>query len=929
MKYPKFILIVILIIFISTNNFIFIAFAEDGPLENSANQVINFENESLPNKIIVSVGELFEKLKELGVTVTNGVIKAVKSVVSELKTRVFRIALRKGEDNVVGSGIIPAHATNYRVNNSLIEANSKIFVSFTSDMGNKTWNISEKVPGSGFTIKLSDVASEPLSFDYWIILVKEEGGVDEYAQVDPNQDNNVLPAEIKNKYQLLNNGALKRVAKDDPRDRIEVFIGNRAEITNFEPTLTIARWDDEVDFTLKPKAFNDVPLKDQGLRFEGEKIIFETPKMNFEMYEYTEGEGGYKYIWYLNEKPATNKVFFQIETSGLDFFYQPPLTQEYQSGYSEELKKEIVVSETQVKDLESNVLVERPENVVGSYAVYHQTKGGLNDINDKEYRAGKAFHIFRPHIIDAKGNETWGILNIDVTNGIYSVEIPQEFLDKAVYPIKSNDTIGYTTTGGTVDGAMSNTFLATTKTQANASGGTLTEIQAAVYDASGDHNIKLAVYNDSAGVAGSLVADSYPGEILITKYIKPTQDSQWMSSTNVSGTIVANNYYWLAANQPDSSVYHCKDTVATQYAYPTSDISNASWTMSAGATLWPLLDEEPYSDADYVMAQWTNDGDAFVVKLGSLTDPNVHTGHILRIRAGVEPQGSEHTHLKYELLQGTTVIGDSGVIELPFWSNPFNAYSFTLSEAEAANITDYTDLRVRVTDVTGAPASYTRVSWVRLEVPLSGGSGYVSQTYADFPTASAPTTSVWGYKYSIYATYAASPRQYAYPTSDISNNGWGDGWGTTSIYNKVDEEPYSDADFVYSLYNTDGIVGIVQLGSLVDPGVHTEHTLRVRMAGPHDTVIKYELLQGTTVIHSSGNFSTDPDGYPDAFDFTLTEGEAANITDYTDLRVRITAVTVSHASGYHAAACYWIRLETPLAAAAAEELIQPIIIQGD
>jgi len=35
----------------------------------------------------------------------------------------------------------------------------------------------------------------------------------------------------------------------------------------------------------------------------------------------------------------------------------------------------------------------------------------------------------------------------DIENGIYSVEIPQEFLDKAVYPIKSNDDFGYASIG--------------------------------------------------------------------------------------------------------------------------------------------------------------------------------------------------------------------------------------------------------------------------------------------------------------------------------------------------------------------------------------------------------------------------------------------------------------------------------------------------
>ena len=160
------------------------------------------------------------------------------------------------------------------------------------------------------------------------------------------------------------------------------------------------------------------------------------------MYEFTEDEGGYKYIWYLNEKPATNKIEFAIETSGgLDFFYQPALN-------AENKDPNLTCTETQCKDVDGSVVTERPVNVVGSYAVYHSTKGGMNDINGKEYKCGKAFHIYRPHIIDAEGKETWGILHIE--NGIYSVEIPQEFLDKAIYPIKSNDEFGYHSDGGAV-----------------------------------------------------------------------------------------------------------------------------------------------------------------------------------------------------------------------------------------------------------------------------------------------------------------------------------------------------------------------------------------------------------------------------------------------------------------------------------------------
>jgi hypothetical protein len=261
--------------------------------------------------------------------------------------------------------------------------------------------------------------------------------------------------ELKAKYQMEGASLIRNEIKNpeldaykgEPKDEVKITIGDKDK-TEFVPNVELKRWN-EVSFKIKTdNLLADVATKDKDLKFEGEKIRFDTPKMSFEMYEFTEGEGGYKFIWYLNEKPLTNKVEFQLESSGLDFFYQPPLTQEYQNGYSEEFQKEIVVSETQVKDLDGNVLVERPENVVGSYAVYHQTKGGMNDINGKEYKTGQMGMIYPSHLIDAEGKTGKAILTIDVANGTFTEEIPQNFLDKAVYPIRGNTSIGYETKGG-------------------------------------------------------------------------------------------------------------------------------------------------------------------------------------------------------------------------------------------------------------------------------------------------------------------------------------------------------------------------------------------------------------------------------------------------------------------------------------------------
>jgi hypothetical protein len=265
-------------------------------------------------------------------------------------------------------------------------------------------------------------------------------------------------SEVKGKYQLKG-VELVGVIKNDSGDKVTVKVGDNSnfnesrfflaselgalERQEFTPTLELSKWN-EVGLKIIPD-LEDVSSKDMDVSFQGDKIEFTTPKISFEMYEATDTDS-YKYIWYLNEKPESNVMTFNIETEGLDFYYQPALTEEYQNGWSDEFQTNITVSETQVIGENGNILVERPENVVGSYAVY-SSEEKINYINGESYKTGKVFHIYRPHIIDADGNETWGILSIDKDAETYLVEIPQEFLDKAVYPLKSNDTFGYTSAG--------------------------------------------------------------------------------------------------------------------------------------------------------------------------------------------------------------------------------------------------------------------------------------------------------------------------------------------------------------------------------------------------------------------------------------------------------------------------------------------------
>ena len=237
----------------------------------------------------------------------------------------------------------------------------------------------------------------------WLLLGTVVSAATIGAIVLPNQINEVSKdkltakyeqaTEIKAKYQIDGSSLKRKVIKNveldkykgEPKDEIKVTLGD-VNSADFTPNIEMKRWN-EVSFKLKPR-LSAVATKDKDLLFEGEKVRFKTPKMDFEMYDVpatVTDEGSYKYIWYLNEAQGAS----------------------------------------------------RPENVVGSYAVYHQTKGEMNDAYGKDYGTGKFGHIFRPRICDSNNSCVWGDLFIDTNVGIYRITISQSFLDTAKYPVRS------------------------------------------------------------------------------------------------------------------------------------------------------------------------------------------------------------------------------------------------------------------------------------------------------------------------------------------------------------------------------------------------------------------------------------------------------------------------------------------------------------
>jgi len=219
-------------------------------------------------------------------------------------------------------------------------------------------------------------------------------------------------------------------------DKVEV--GDR-EAVDFKPHIKLNRWGEEcfikvgLPTTKKIKSViegNKVKWIQQDLEahfypLEPKTII--AKDKDGRNVEFKQNElGGFEFEVILKKKPKTNKIVLNIETQGLKFYYQPELT-------PEEIAEGAV----------------RPDNVVGSYAVYHATRTNMHrgKADAEKYKCGKAFHIYRPKIVDAEGNWIWGELSVDEKAGTLTITIDQTWLDNAVYPVSIDPNFGYETQG--------------------------------------------------------------------------------------------------------------------------------------------------------------------------------------------------------------------------------------------------------------------------------------------------------------------------------------------------------------------------------------------------------------------------------------------------------------------------------------------------
>jgi len=361
-----------------------------------------------------------------------------------------------------------------------------------------------------------------------------------------------LPKDITDKY-TIKNDSFVQVAKSNPKDLLVAEIGDTKDLTKFQPQMKICRWgdtpdDNEVNVSLRlvhDEKTPTVTAEDGKIKWIGDKV--EAHWYDINNTDHPEGASEFEVLLLTDPRPKKTgdyQVKFTLVDKGVQYALQPRMdagqiaeAKAKADGYQNIswFNKEFIDLYYNPNDRKDGYTEttspdgERPINVVGSYAVY-ASEEKTNWVGGKEYKTGKVGHIFRPKIIDSAGTEVWGDLHIE--NGTLSVTIPQEFLDKGIYPIIVDPTFGYNVAGGTDYEPAADSIFASNYNNIIAVGVVVASV---------------SFYGKKEGGDRSSIAAIYEGTTLLspqssTLTINSTT-AQWWTNTFSGPTLVAGHTY--------------------------------------------------------------------------------------------------------------------------------------------------------------------------------------------------------------------------------------------------------------------------------------------------------------------------------------------------------------------------------------------------
>ena len=349
-----------------------------------------------------------------------------------------------------------------------------------------------------------------------------------------------------------------------PNVDTKITLGNEKSPADFEAHVKAEFWGGEETFSV---AMPDI----KGVASQSLEKDVTLPVTGGQQKWLITDSNSLKWLFRFDSKPVSNVYSMQFE-GWEDFIF----------AFQRILAAEELFEKNGVAWLRSHDrgrAVARPLKVNGSYAVYHRTKrnhaGGRTN-----YAAGKVCHIYRPKATDAIGKSVWCDLHIE--NGVYSVTIPQKFIDAAAYPVIVNDEFGYHTEGGSnfsfIYGSENSHFMSGAMTAE----GTLDSI-----------GFYVEITSNVKGLCYTIDGDESPNDVQAVGAAVACSAEAWYLSTVASPpTLPAATYYAgvVAADEGGNNAMYYDDNLGaswisatTNYTTPANDPSGgeaADWRLS-------------------------------------------------------------------------------------------------------------------------------------------------------------------------------------------------------------------------------------------------------------------------------------------------------------------------------------------------------------
>ena len=270
----------------------------------------------------------------------------------------------------------------------------------------------------------------------------------------------------------------------------EELLGASLELNaiNFKPEAIMEKWDN-----VQLKIWRDEKGEKTATQV-ADKLIWKAESGNeYRFYTKSKEElkaeaGGFEYEVVLKKNPKSNVIEFNISADDLLFYRLNGLT-----DYERSMQYTVGTKEDYGG-------IYMPPEAEGSYAVYHKTYKNYDSKSGINYKTGKFGHIYRPKLIDAKGNWIWAEMKIntnkkgELIDNKLVIIMDISWLDKAEYPIIVDPTFGETGIGVT---SRSYEGLALGMPFTLSEAGSVSKLTAYVKDSNGDFTSVAAIYDSS------------------------------------------------------------------------------------------------------------------------------------------------------------------------------------------------------------------------------------------------------------------------------------------------------------------------------------------------------------------------------------------------------------------------------------------------